>query len=101
MDSSNSVFTTDGKKLHLKSNLSKNAVQVGETNCPTFQFMWITQVTQVIINAVVPSSVLKHHVALQLIILSNNYRYFYELFLTQMLSQFPLMYCREPISLHW
>lgn len=82
MDCSTSVFSTDGKNLHLKSSFTKNSGQVGETNRPIFQLMWIAQVIQVIINAAVQSSVLKHDVALQLTILSNSYRYFYELFST-------------------
>lgn len=50
MDSSTSVFSTDEKNLDLKSNFSKNAVQVGETNCPIFRLMWIAQIIQLIIK---------------------------------------------------
>lgn len=65
MNSSASVFSTDGKNLNLKSSFSKNAVQVGEANYLVFQLMWIAH-ELIIINAAVLSSVLKH-VALHLI----------------------------------
>lgn len=64
MNSSASVFSTDGKNLNLKSSFSKNAVQVGEANYLIFQLMWIAH-ELIIINAAVLSSVLKYDVALQ------------------------------------
>lgn len=62
----------------------KTVMQVGETNCHLFHFMWITQVVLALLTMQQCCLLFyKHDVVLQLTTLLNKYRNcFYEFFLT-------------------